>query len=267
MGVGEVQPVIHKVYVQKSPQTGEFIDPNVFNAWYGFEKMGVETVPYTWPQLRDGEIELTRDALVVGGILPVRTAVERLGYHPPENVDYPESLKPFLCRTVTRSTIREAHRLCVDDRVDPPKFIKPVTGHKEFDGHIIACYRDLIRTAGWLQQAPDTEVWVSDVVEWKSECRYFVNRGQVVGVGHYKGDPLTLPNGHVVRHAVREYEASGEAPVAYTIDFGVLQSGDTALVEVNDGFAFGVYGLNALKHARMLEDRWSQMVDLPLLFR
>jgi len=259
--------VIYKVYVQKSSETGEFIDPNVFNAWFGFEKMGVETVPYTWPQLRDGEIELTRDALVVGGILPVRTAVERLGYKPPENVDYPVCLEPFLRRNIRRATMRNAHRLCVDDKVVPPVFIKPVTGHKEFDGHVISCFRDTIKTAGWLQQAPDMEVWISDVVEFISECRYFVNRGQVVGVGHYRGDPLKLPDGHVVRHAVKVYEDSEEAPVAYTIDFGVLSNGETVLVEVNDGFAFGVYGLNAMKHARMLEDRWLEMVGLPLPVR
>lgn len=259
--------MIYKVYVQKSPETKEFIDPNVFSAWHGFDKMGIETVPFTWAQLRDGEIELTRDALVVGGILPVRTAVERLGFKPPENVDYPVCLEPFLRRNIRRATMRDAHRLCVDDKVVPPVFIKPVTGHKEFDGHVIACFRDTIRTAGWVQQTPEMEVWISDAVEFTSECRYFVNRGQVVGVGHYKGDPLKLPEGYVVRQAVKVYEDSGEAPVAYTIDFGVISNGETVLVEVNDGFAFGCYGLNSLKHARMLEDRWCQMVNLPLTIR
>lgn len=30
-----------KVYVQRDPATGEFINKNVYNAWYGFNKMGV----------------------------------------------------------------------------------------------------------------------------------------------------------------------------------------------------------------------------------
>jgi hypothetical protein len=259
--------MVYKVYVQIQPDTQRFIDPNVFNAWYGFDKSGIETVPFTWPELRDGEIELTRDALVVGGILPVRTAVERLGGNTPANMDYPDCLWPYLHRGLRRATLQDAHRLCVDDKVEPPVFIKPVTGHKEFDGHTLSRFRDLIRTAAWVTQAPETEVWISEVVEFVTECRYFVSRGKVVGVGFYRGDPLQLPNGSVVAEAVKVYEATGEAPVAYTIDFGVLNTGETALVEVNDGFAFGCYGLSALKHCRMLEDRWCQMLGLPISFR
>lgn len=260
--------MIHKVYVQKKPETGEFIDPNVYSAWYGFEKMGVETVPFTWDELREGDVELTRDSLVVGGILPVRTALERLGCPPPENMDYPPCLEGFLRRSIRRATIRDAHRLCIDDKVEPPVFIKPVTGHKEFDGHVLTRFRDLIKTAGFLKQAPDTEIWICSVVNFLSEFRYFVSRGHIIGVGHYNGDPTYTPNGDIVKDAVRVFEGSGEAPVSYTIDFGVLAgTRATALVEVNDGFAFGCYGLHAMKHAQMLEDRWCQLVGMPLSFR
>ena len=58
-----------------------------------------------------------------------------------------------------------------------------------------------------------------------------------------------------------------DAPSACTIDVGVLDSGKTVLVEVNDGFAFGTYGLDPLRHAAMLEDRWCEMVGLPLPVR
>ncbi len=33
--------MIAKIYVQRDPATGEFINKNVYNAWYGFTKMGV----------------------------------------------------------------------------------------------------------------------------------------------------------------------------------------------------------------------------------
>lgn len=256
-----------KVLVQKSPETGEFIDPNCYSAWHGFQKLGVWTESFVWADLRDGNVELTRDTVVVGGILPVRTAVERLGCPPPLNVDYPDSLVPFLRRHVRRATIRDAHRLCVDDKVVPPVFIKPVTGHKEFTGHVIACFRDTIKTSGFLLNAPDTAVWISAAVEFVSEFRGFVGRGSLVGLRHYAGDPLVFPDPAVVRAAVEAYEASDEAPVSYTLDVGVLRTGETAVVEVNDGFAFGTYGLSPDIHARMLEDRWCEMVGRPLPFR
>lgn len=246
-----------KILVQRDPASGEFINKNVYNAWYGFTRMGVWAESFVAPDLFAGKVELARDTVVVGGIGCVRTALAQLGAPEPENIDYPDELMSFLRRRVRRSTIREAHRLIVDDRFDPPIFIKPVTGHKEFTGHVLAVYRDMIRTAGWSSEEQDTPVWMSDVVEFVAEWRYFVHRGEIVGVGHYHGDPLRAPDPTVVRTAVAAYTRS---PAAYTIDFGVLTDDTTALVEVNDGFSFGCYGLNPYPHAQMLATRWQELV-------
>lgn len=251
--------MLAKIFVQRDPATGEFINKNVYNAWYGFTKMGVEAESFVWSDLHAGRVALSREAAVVGGILAVRTALAQLGAPPPINVDYPPALERFLLRKVWRSTIRAAHGLCRDDRVEPPVFIKPVTGHKEFTGHVLAGFRDLVRTAGWALEEPETPVWLSEVVEFTAEWRYFVHRGELVGVGHYWGDPLRAPDPAVVRAAVAAYV---DAPSAYVIDFGVLADGRTALVEVNDGFAFGCYGLNPYAHAHMLASRWREMVGL-----
>lgn len=265
---------IHKALIQKNPKTGEFIDANTYAAWSGFTQMGVWCESFTWPQMQAGEVELTRDTVVVGGIPVVRGAVEKLGFPPPVNQDYPDALIPWLGRSIQVRTLREVRASCVDDRIDPPVFIKPLHGHKAFTGHVVSCYRDIIKTA---HLPPDMKVWVSDVVEFTSECRYFVNRGNVVGVGHYFGDPLKLPEGAIVGNAVRAFEDTGTAPVSYTLDFGVVETHptegtqvgrrDTYLVESNDGFAVGCYGLNAVMYAKFIEDRWTEMVGLPLSFR
>ena len=250
--------MLAKIYVQRDPTTGEFINKNVYNAWYGFTKMGVCAESFTAPQLFAGEVELARDTAVIGGIGAVRTALMQLGAPEPENIDYPPALLPFLRREVRRATIRDAHRLCVDGRFDPPVFIKPVTGHKEFTGHVLAVFRDLIRTANWAGEEPNTPIWICDAVEFVSEWRYFVHHRELVGVGHYHGDPLRAPDPDVVRAAVAAYDG----PVAHVIDLGVLADGRTALVEVNDGFSFGSYGLHPHAHAAMLASRWHQLVGL-----
>lgn len=250
---------LSKVYVQRDPATGEYINKNAYNAWYGFTKLGVWTEPFVYSDLLAGKLELARDTAVVGGILTVRAALAQLGAPAPANIDYPEPLLPFLLRRVERTTIRDAHRRCADDRYDPPIFIKPVTGHKEFTGHVLAAYRDRLQTAAWALAEPDTEIWLSEVVAFVAEWRFFVHAGRIVGVGHYHGDPLQYPDPAVVRAAVAAWTA---APVAYTLDFGVLADGRSALVEVNDGFAFGCYGLHPFDHARMLAARWCEMVGL-----
>lgn len=252
---------VAKVYVQRDPATGEFINKNVYNAWYGFHKLGVWSESFVIADLLAGQLELARDTLVVGGIGTVRAALAQLGAPPPANLDYPDELRPFLLRHIERTTIREAHRRCVDDRYTPPIFIKPVTGHKEFVGHVLAVYRDRLRTAAWALAEPDTEIWLSDVVAFTAEWRYFIHRGEVLGVGHYWGDPLRAPDPGTVRAAVAAWTTS---PAAYTLDFGVLDDGRTALVEVNDGFSFGCYGLNPYDHARMLETRWLEMTGAEL---
>lgn len=243
--------------VQRFPTTGEFINHVAYSAWYGLQKMGLETRAFTGPGLIAGETELSKDVLVVGGVESVRYALDKLGCPAPNNIDYPPCLEPIFHRKIVKGLLGN-----LDFDTKKPVFIKPITGHKEFNGHVIARYRDLIRTASF---PADTEIWVSDVVDFESEHRYCVNRGEVLGSGFYRGDPTMHPDTKVVRWAVEQFEASGAAPVSYTIDLGVIrQTGETALVEVNDGFAFGPYGLDPIKHAAMLRDRWCEMVGFPI---
>jgi phage terminase large subunit len=81
----------------------------------------------------------------------------------------------------------------------------------------------------------------------------------VVGGGFYAGDIFLHPNAETVRAAIDAFQP--EAPVAYGIDFGVTNDGRTLLVEVNDAFALGCYGLSAVEYAEMLEDRWLEVVS------
>ncbi len=63
---------------------------------------------------------------------------------------------------------------------------------------------------------------------------------------------------------VATYEESGTAPAGYALDAGVLDSGETALVEVNDGYALGFYGSvitqRAERYLDLLEARFSELV-------
>lgn len=60
--------------------------------------------------------------------------------------------------------------------------------------------------------------------------------------------------------AVDAYARSGHAPGAYAIDFGVLTTGATALVEANDGYALGAYAIAADAYADLLLRRWQELL-------
>ena len=50
-----------------------------------------------------------------------------------------------------------------------------------------------------------------------------------------------------------------EAPAAFSLDVGLTAAGVTVVVEVNDGYALGAYGLMPLAYAKLLSARWAQM--------
>ena len=191
--------------------------------------------------------------LIVGGAGAVRHALSRLGVSSPTIDDLPEPLAAFRGRRVWRSTLGEIRATSSDH--GPPIFVKPLRDPKAFPARVVAAFRDLIPSAHVPDEMP---VLVSDLIEFVSEWRFFVLRGQVVGAGWYHGDSLSFPDPSVVGDAVRTWGA--QAPAGYAIDFGVTADGRTALVEVNEGYSLGCMGLRPVLYSQILEARWDELV-------
>ena len=111
---------------------------------------------------------------------------------------------------------------------------------KQFTGCVVHGRYDLVAMQGSSLQTP---VWRSEVVEFLSEYRVFVLHDRVVGYRCYTGDAHL----HFRLSQVEKFVAvfRDESPAAYVVDFGVLATGETALVEVNEG-----YGFCAVRHGR-----------------
>jgi hypothetical protein len=243
--------VINRVLIQK--KNGELATVNGWTAWFGFDQKAYPISFFEWPQLRDGEVAVTPATLVVGGVGPVRHALQMLGAAPAV-IDLPASLRGYLGRDVRSATLAEVRDAFTCE--DPsPLFIKPRDVHKAFNGQVLTAFRDLIPTASL---PGELALWASETVEFLSEWRYFIHRHEIIGVGHYRGDPFLHPDAATVRAAVADYRA--EAPVAYGIDIGVTPDGRTLLVEVNDAYALGPIGLRPVPYANMLEDRWLELM-------
>jgi hypothetical protein len=244
--------MVSRVYIQRLD--GEIASDPCYTAWRGFRRKGVPVAFFQWPELKAGEVPLSRETLVVGGMVEVFHALKAVGVQPPEPLNLPECLAAYRGRRIWSSTFGELHKQFRAGQGEPV-FVKPLAASKAFTGYVIARLDDFEPTIHLPAHMP---IQCSEVVSFASEWRYFVHRHQVVGVGFYAGDVFRSPDPVVVRAGIEAFRP--EAPAAYGIDFGVTTDGRTLLVEVNDAFALGCYGLGAVEYADMLEDRWQEVV-------
>lgn len=240
-------PAIEDVFIQVGDD-GQYPNASLFNAALGFGLQGRQVTGLTVRELEERTPRV--EDLVFGGVEMVRPYLEKLGCAPP-TFDYPEPLRPFLDRDFEITTLAEVRR-----RYNEPGkmiFIKPVE-HKEFTGHTVSQFRDLIQT---VSVSADTEIYMVEAVDFISEWRFYIEEQKVVGVGHYHGDPTKFPDRHVLQKAVDAWEG---APSAYGLDFGVCGDGATRLVEVNDMICLGSYGLKPMLYSHLIERRWEELV-------
>lgn len=226
----------------------EPINPNVFNAYKGLEDMGFECVKFS--TLQDlADYYHSRGELIVGGIGIIRKRLKAFDIDP-ITVDYPEELKEFLGRTIQESTLSNI----ANNPETWPIFIKSKE-QKRITGKVIRNASDLV---GLGYQEENPEIYISEVMNFVSEYRVFVRYGEVLDCKHYWGDPMVFPDAAIIKAAISKYQS---APDAYGIDFAVTKEGKTVLIEVNDAWALGCYGLEMHLYAKFLITRWAQITN------
>lgn len=89
--------------------------------------------------------------------------------------------------------------------------------------------------------------------------RCFIRYGKIVDIRPYKGDFFNYHyDFDVIKKAVLDHKT---APAGYAMDFGITDKGETILIEVNDGYALGSYGLLYYDYAKLLSARWAELTD------
>ncbi|MEJ8837802.1 ATP-grasp domain-containing protein [Ramlibacter sp. AN1133] len=211
----------------------------------------MEQIPSFRAQLESGEM------MPVGSVEFVSEAMSVAGIEPPQPPGFPASLQSWLHRTVARTSVGKLASLTART------FVKPVAT-KVFNGFVFDPADDAALDEHDREQLallrrldPATEVWTSPVVSFTSEWRYYVCGGRVIGEARYDpdgADDAPAPERAQVDAAIAAYGAL--AP--YSLDMGVLASGETALVEIHDAWALGLYAhaLTPRVYYRMLRDWW-----------
>ncbi len=245
---------VRQVYVQAEggvPATDPF-----YRAWDGFRRRGVPVAPFEPKQLDDCSLPLARDTLVVGGVPVVEAALTALGVTIPPADNLPESLAALRGRKVWTSTWGELRARYGKSGPPAPLWVKARRRNKAVPSIAVYDAADI----GASGNLPDSfEVLVSEYVTFVSEWRGFVRGGRVIDLCRYQGDVFAYPDAAVVRAAVAAHAKAG-APAGYGIDFGVLTTGRTVLVEVNEGYSLNPYGLESMEYAELLEARWLELV-------
>jgi hypothetical protein len=231
---------------------GYFFSEAAYAFWKGCKALGVETIGFEGIPVED--LDLTKETLVFGGIGNVRKAFTKLGVPQPTvgEMPPPEVLE-FYGRRVWATTMAEVRAGYEENKFF---FIKPLRAHKAFPGHVTS---GSISTLGLTATFEDGfEILASEVVSFKSEYRLFIHNGKIATSRFYRGDFRLCPDYTV---ADRFLETIQKPTVAYSLDLGVLEdNGRTLVIEINDAFSLGHYGMPSIPYTSMVIDRWEEIV-------
>ena len=148
-------------------------------------------------------------------------------------------------------TLEEAYKRTTNGKL----FIKPIevklfTG-LILDGMVYSCLSTLPN---------DTKVLAYDVFDSdiNSEWRVYVYNNKIMDSRNYSGDFKITPDYNYVEDVIKLNKET--FPIAYTIDVGVLESKENVVIEYNDMWSIGNYGLDNRVYLRLLRERYFQIM-------
>lgn len=232
---------------------GDFFDDWAFAAYVGFKNRGFIKDKSLFFYEDIMEVPAKKTNIVVGPIEDSVIYFERLGVDVPEPLNIPESLRSvkYLGRTIHFTTLGVMR----NSEIVAPAFIKSHKKLKLFPSTVITNQFDLnLVTQG---VSDDTAILYCTALHFESEYRCFVNKGKLVGIKHYLGDYTKFPDMRTIWECIKTYF---DSPVSYTIDFAVTKEGLTRLIECNDAWSIGHYGLDEKVYTTLLVDRWMELM-------
>jgi len=212
---------------------------------YGAIESGLDYRLTSYEEIVSGKFDsLIKTNLFVGSVEFMKEVFNRIGL---SDVRLPaNSNRPF-----DVLTLGEAHEIAKTKKIFiKPYDIKLFTG-LVLDGCIYSCLTGI---------PLDTEVMVYDVFDSPiaSEWRLYIHDGEIVDSRNYSGDFRIGPDYYYVqKFVIPDYSPSVKA---FTIDMGMLESGENVVIEFNDMWAIGNYGMSNDLYVRLLKDRYFEII-------
>ena len=233
---------------------------NIANAMYGFREMGAEIIPYH--KIDEIYDRVNREDIVLDYIEQCKSIFSKFGVEP-SIPDYPDVLKPFLGRKIWKDTINSISRS--EEKWSGGYFVKPVR-NKVFTGKIISSISDLVGCGNYSE---DYDVLVSEPLDICAEWRCFILYDEIVDVRPYgilldrnRKSYKFHYDSNVLDSMLEAFIKWDERPIACSMDICVAKDGQTLLVEINDAYALGCYGLASIFYAKLISARWSELLGV-----
>ena len=232
---------------------------NIANAMYGFRELGAEIIPYQ--SIDEIYNWVTKDDIVLDYIDQCNSIFHKFNVTP-YLPDYPDYFQEFFGRKIWKDTINSISS--TEEKWTAGNFVKPVR-NKVFTGRVISSISDLV---GCGNHAEDYEVYVSEPLDIVAEWRCFILYDKLMDVRPY-GMLLDMSresyyhsyDSNVLRQMMKTFREWDERPASCIMDICKTTDGRTLLVEFNDAYAFGAYGLPEIFHAKVISARWSQLLN------
>lgn len=239
------------LYLVQTGTDGHILNQGCYTAFYAAKSLGYPINTYR------NEIDVLKyledrgEKICIGGIDTLRKIIDLLGCKQPEVHPPHIHLPNFVGREITEITLGELRQ----NNIPAPYFIKPLVLDKAFTGYVVIYPdMDLIR----LRSLPDdTKLLKSEVVKFVSEYRIFIHNKNIVSAKNYAGRYDIIPDFTKVQLAIEAYI---DQKVAYSLDFGITDKGETLLIEINDAFGIAPYGLEPTTYLKMLSARWNEII-------
>lgn len=228
------------VYIQSN---NEKTLPHHFDcasALYGCIETGKDYKLVTFDEVKSGRFDsLIKTNLFVGSVEFMNEVFKRVGI---ENVRVPKNSN-------RKSEIKELGEVIDKTNI----FIKPLeiklfTG-LVLDGSINSCLENIDLK---------TKVLVYDVLNnIESEWRIYVLNNKIEDSRNYSGDFMLSPNYDYIESVIR---SNDNFPCSYTIDIGIIKGDENVVIEYNDMWAIGNYGVSNDIYLRMLKNRYFEII-------
>ncbi len=220
-------------------------------------KRGIPIEWYSLKHIQRRVLDLSDDVFFAGTVKSVTGALAQLEKELPQLLCYPHCLRDYLQRKVWISSLRELKNYFTEGS-GKAVFAKPYDDTKRFTGTKISSLMD-ISVLGDISDS--TKIWCSELVNFMTEYRVYISNGEIINISHYDGDKNVSLDRSVVDNALNKMTSSEESVAGFAMDFGVNNTGDTILIEVNDGFGLGAYKIGADEYYELIASRWMQLVS------
>ena len=231
------------IYIQKKDNEDV---PHHFDcacAMYGAMDLGLDYILVSFEEVKNGKFDsLVKNNLFVGSVEFMTEVFNRVGIEQPRLPI--NNLRPY-----------EEMKL-KDFKYEYPVFIKPKS-IKAFTGFVVDDYsKSMLNTLD-----KELDIIIQQVINLDSEWRFYVFRNKIVDIRHYSGRMDINLIGAVNNFNKLDDSTFKNFPETFVMDIGFYNDSDSyTIIEFNDMWAIGNYGIPNDLYVRMLKDRYFDII-------